>query len=543
VNTAPNVTLFDPSYQAQRSIRSTLSWALPILDNRIMANVTGTYSLNQNQSGSVDLNFNGVQQFTLPGEGGRPVFVRPASIVAATGQMTPTDSRRLTAFNHVSELQSGFRSTSQQLQFQFSPLSVSSAFTWGVAYTLATTRDRVSGFSSTGGDPRLPDEARSSGDSRHQIQVNVGVNLLDLFRVNWFQRFSSGTPYTPVVSGDINGDGYANDRAFVPNPAATTDAALASGMTTLLDGSSHQVRSCLLSQLGQVAARNSCEGPWTTTGFLTIAFNPIKVRMPQRATLSLQITNPFGAADLLLHGENHLRGWGQTPTPDPRLLVVRGFDSTNSRFIYDVNQRFGSTSQQTSAVRNPVAITLSLRFDLGPTRERQNLTQTLDRGRTHAGTRVPEGFLRAVYGSGGIINPLATILGQADSLHLTGIQADSLATMNRWYVIHLDSIWTPVVRAYAALPDHYDGDDVYDRYRSAREASVDLLMVAAPAIRELLTPTQRRKLPDLIAAYLDPRYLTAIRSSTSGTPGGVFAPGNGVPSGAFGGGAAVFIRQ
>src|SRR5206468_67694 len=124
-------------------------------------------------------------------------------------------------------------------------------------------------------------------------------------------------------------------------------------------------------------------------------------------------------------------------------------------------------------------------------------TQTLDRGRTLTGTKMPTPLLRGMYGSGGIINPLATILSQADSLKLTGAQADSLATMNRWYIVHLDSIWTPIIRGYAALPDEYDHDQVYRNYRRAREATVDLLMVLAPDISGLLTPSQRRKLPPL----------------------------------------------
>jgi uncharacterized membrane protein YgcG len=210
-----------------------------------------------------------------------------------------------------------------------------------------------------------------------------------------------------------------------------------------------------------------------------------------------------------------------------------------------VNQRFGSSSPAFSASRNPVAVTLMLRIDLGPTRERQNLTQTLDRGRTLTGTKPPEPMLRGIYGNGGIINPIASILAQADSLHLTGAQADSIATLNRWYVIHLDSIWTPVIHGYAGLPDRYDHDGVYGQYRHSREASVDLLIAVAPAISGLLTPTQRRKLPDLIAAYLDRRYLTAIRSGTSGSPGGVFAPGSGGGGGGFFGGGAntIIIRQ
>jgi hypothetical protein len=338
-----------------------------------------------------------------------------------------------------------------------------------------------------------------------------------------------------MVAGDVNGDGYANDRAFIANPARTTDPALSSAMRSLLDASSGGARDCLLRQLGQIASRNSCEGPWTSTAFMGIAFNPVRLRMPQRATLSFNIGNPLGAADLLLHGDR-THGWGQSSFPDSRLLFVRGFDSQSLRYVYEVNQRFGNTSQAVSAVRAPVTITAYVRIDVGPTRERQSLTQTLDRGRTTAGVKLPEATLKLVYGNGGITNPIASIMRDMDGLHLSSLQADSLATLNRLYVVQLDSVWTPVFAYYATLPDHYDQDEVYARYRRAREASVDVLVRLVPDIKSLLTAEQRRKLPDLIAAYLDLRYLAAIRSGTSGNPGGVFAPGSGTPGGGTPGG-------
>jgi hypothetical protein len=471
------------------------------------------------------------------------VYVQPASISAASGAVSSNDSRVSTLFNHVTQSVSDFRSVSKQLQLQIAPLLSSSRFNWSLAYTWNSVRDRTSGFSSTAGNPLVTSEARSSGDWRHQVQANVGANLFDLIRVNYTQRFTSGTPFTPLVNGDINGDGYANDRAFVADPATAADPNLAAGMTSLLASASPNVRKCIQSQLGAIAGRNSCEGPWTSSGFLSISFNPLRVKLPQRATLSLQLANPIGALDLLLHGQNNAHGWGQSPTPDSRLLVVRGFDTTSQRFVYDVNQRFGATTQNVSVNRTPVALTLSLRLDLGPARERQALTQTLDRGRTLTGTKMPVAFLRGMYGSGGILNPLATILAQADSLHLTGDQADSLATMNHWYIVHLDSIWTPIIRGYSALPDTYDHDDVYRNYRRARESTVDLLTRLAPDISSLLTASQRRKLPPLIAAYLDRRYLAAIRSGTSGSPGGVFAPGAGNQGGFPGGGPTTVIMR
>src|SRR5262249_15454450 len=150
------------------------------------------------------------------------------------------------------------------------------------------------------------------------------------------QRFTSGLPYTPMVANDINGDGYANDRAFVFDPARSPDTATAAAMRSLLSGASAGGRECLARQLGRVVDRNSCEGPWTSTAFMSVSFNPLKVRMPQRATLSLMVGNPLGAADLLLHGESHPHGWGQASIPDARLLFVRGFDPVTRAYRYEV---------------------------------------------------------------------------------------------------------------------------------------------------------------------------------------------------------------
>jgi hypothetical protein len=415
----------------------------------------------------------------------------------------------------------------------------------------SSLRERIRGFNNTAGNPLDVEWARSAFDSRHQINYNVGYNFFDAVRVNWFGSFRSGTPYTPLVQGDINGDGYSNDRAFIYNPASTADPALAASMQSLLNSATGNARDCLQKQLGQLAARNSCQGPWISQATMSIAFNPLKFRMPQRATLSLQVGNPLGAADLLLHGNNNLRGWGQFSAPDPNLLAVRGFDPQTRRYSYEVNQRFGSTLPSLTAVRAPVTVTAMMRFDLGPTRERQALTQQLDRGRITRGQKAPEPLIKAIYGSGGgIVNPLSTILRQADTLELTGPQADSVATLNRSYVIRLDSIWSPVAKYLAALPDKYDRDEAYRRYQKAREASVDMLIRLAPDVRRLLTPEQRRKLPALVASYLDTRYLASIRSGTAGGaaggmmmfPGGAMMTREGGPPGA-GGGNVIIIRN
>jgi hypothetical protein len=529
-STVPNVTLFAPGYRPPRSIRSNLQWAGPVLDNRVMATINGTYSVNLDQPGFVDLNLDPVARFSLTAEGNRPVFVQPTSIVPATGAMALRDGRVAEQFNHVTELQSNLSSVSRQLQLILAPAGMSTHYTWGFAYTLNSVRDHAGGFSSTTGNPFDVSSGRALFDFRHQVQFNVGYNLLDVVRLNWFETFVSGLPYTPIVAGDVNGDGYAtNDRAFIFDPAHTADPALASTVQALLSGTSSNVRDCLQRQLGQLAARTSCEAPWTSTANLRIDFNPVRVRMPRRTMLSLSVANPLAGADLLLHGEHRSHGWGQFALPDNQLLYVRGFDPQSRTFTYQVNSRFGNTNPAVSTARSPVTVTATVRVDVGPSRERQDLTRTLDRGRKNPGVKVSAGELRAAYGSAGLINPMAVILRSSDSLHLSGKQADSIATLNRWYLIRLDSIWSPVVRDYGALPDRYDQGAAYDEYRHARQGSVDLIIKLAPSINGLLTPAQHHKLPSLTAAHLDRRYLLAVRSGTSGLADPVFPPPAGAP--------------
>jgi hypothetical protein len=544
-SSAPNVSMFSKGYQAPRSLRSNLQWSGAILSNRFASSIDATYSRNLNQASNFDLNFNPAQQFALAGEGNRPVYARPTNIVPATGQIAATEGRVSTAFSHVSEVRSDMESEAKQLTLSLRPLSFNSSLSWNLSYVLSDTREKYRGFTSTDGNPLETAWGRSGFDSKHQVVYQLNYNAFDFVRLGWYQSFRSGTPYTPLVSGDINGDGYSNDRAFIYDPSKTTDATIAAGMQSLLSNGSGSAKACLESQLGRIASRNSCQGPWTTTANLSFSFNPLKVRMPQRANLSFQLSNPLGAADVLLHGEGGLHGWGQQFIPTNSLLFVRGFDQTAQRYKYDVNPRFGATAIQQSAIRAPVTLTGILRVDVGPARERQDLTQLLDRGRKTPGQKAPEQFLRVFYGSGGVTNPMVQILRQADTLELAQTTADSIAIFNRAYTIKLDSIWTPVIKYLGALPEIYDQDEAYHRYKVAREQSVDAMIKLAPVIKGMLTADQMRKLPTYVTPFLDARYLASIRSGTAG--GGGLGPimmggGGAMPALGAGGGGGTIIR-
>jgi len=516
----PTVTVVDPSYQASRRLSADLNWSGLAFNNRYNLTVSGSYALNLDQQGEIDMNFAPTVRFTLDDEGGRPVFVQPTSIVPTTGSIASRDARVSPSFSRVTLIHSNLRSDAKQVTVRISPMKFNSNYNWSIAYTRAWNRRLVQGFSSTVGNPL--DRAWGNNDinSAHQVQLNLNYNLMNTFRLNWSISARSGVPISPRITGDVNGDGYGNDRAFIFDPAHTADTSLANQMRQLLETGSPIARDCLSRQLGQLSALASCRGPWTLSGnnSLNLSLNPLKVRMPPRANLRFQIGNPLGAIDLIAHGAGGTRGWGQTTSPEQTLLYVRGFDPETKRFKYEVNQRFGSTRPQQSVNRSaPVTITALVSLDLGPSRERQSLTQMLDRGRKSKDQQKQnELSIKSMYSSGGMPNPMTTMLRQADQLKLTPEQTDSLATLNRWLVVRLDSIWGPVAKSLSALPDAYDQDGAYDIYKSAREASFDLLIRIAPGIAGMLTAEQKRLLPTFVASYLDVRYLRQVRTTTTG---------------------------
>jgi hypothetical protein len=550
-STAPNVTLFSDKFVSPRSLRGNLAWRGYPFNGRFSSSVSVEGSYNMNQSSPYDLNFNPTASpgFQLTNEENRPVYVQPTSIIEGSGLISSRDAKVSQNFNRVSELRSDLTSHSEALQVSVSPYNWNYSWSWNLTYRLQNTRDELRGFSSTAGNPQDVEWGRGVTDSRHYIGVGFNYNLFGMIRLGWNQQFRSGTPYTPMISGDVNGDGYFNDRAFVFDPAAAgVDPAVQASMQSLLANAPDKARECLRSQLGHLAMRGSCEGPWTSSASVSLSLDPVKLNLPHRMGLSLGISNPLGAVDMLLHGEDNMHGWGQSPAPDQTLLSVKGFNHATNQYVYEVNQRFGSTSLQNTLSRSPVRLQLQARFDVGPTTERQLLTQQLDRGRSGAMSKAPklnEQMWKNQYSSGPVLNPLRQILSQADSMQLTRVQADSIAALNRWYTVRLDSIWTPIAKELAEMPGDYNQDLAYAKYREGREASVDLLIKIVPLVRGMLSPAQMRKL-GFVAQFMDQRYLAYVRSGTASGGMGIGVPIGAemamVAASAGGGGTFVIIR-
>jgi hypothetical protein len=516
---APSVYAFDRRFEQPRSFRTASDWSSPILDNRYVLGLQGVYSWNMNQAGIVDVNLNPSHGFTLPSEADRPVYVAPSAIVPTTGTMAITSSRRSTAFQSVAMNRSDLHSASALFIAKVVPVTTNKYLHWDFSYSLLNVRDQYYGFSGTGSTAGNPFERQwgaHTAEGKHQFIVDWNnLPIADLFYLSVNATVKSGALFTPMIAGDVNGDGFLNDRAFVFDPARTADTTLASGMRSLLATGAPAARACLARQLQQLAARATCQAPRVTMANLSVALNPQKLRLPKRANVFITVTNPLAIADLIAHGDANTHGWGQDIPPDQNLLFVRGFDPLAKQFRYAVNERFGSTRPQQSASRSAAFVSLNVSYDIGYTRERQMLTQRLDAGRGRPGTKQTAQTLKA-FGTSSIPNPMSMVLQQSDSLHLTRKQADSLATLSTKFSRYADSVWTPVAKSLEDTPERYDHADAYHRYVIAREQTMDYLIGIAPDLRGLLTVEQKRKLPSVILNYLDDRVLRFLRSSSAG---------------------------
>ena len=461
VDVAPAVSLFSPSYALARSWRGNLRFGSAL--GLFRYSLDGWYSANVNQPGLVDANFTDRPRFSLPDEGNRPVFVSSSSIVPATGIVSLGDARRDATFGRVAERVSDLHSTARQLTFIVTPEMSRGVFS--VAYTLSDIRATTRGFDdATFGSPVDLATGRSRYDTRHHLIVSAGYQFGSIVGLSLNWNIASGSPYAPLVGSDINGDGLANDRAFVFDPATAADPDVARDLKTLIATAPSQARDCLLRQIGAPAAPNGCEGPWTSTMNAALSTSFLHVLDGRYIVASLNFANPLGGLDQLLHGSNGLHGWGTASFPDPVLYTVRGFDPATNRFQYVVNPRFGSTRASETALRAPFRVSLDVRLELGQPLRQKEFERFLEMAPLRQNhERAPVDSLRARLADYEVGNYYDALLRMRDSLLLTRDQVTALETARAAYMVRADAIWRDIATFIATRTDGYDVNDIRRR--------------------------------------------------------------------------------
>lgn len=530
-NAAPSVATLGDDFRNPRAWRASLGVTRRIWGTMTIG-VDASYARGTAQTGLTDVNLRSTPAFTLSNEGNRPVFVPASTIVPTTGQSLLAGSRVDPAFGRVLVVGSDLANDATQLTASFGGLTRKGALL-SLSYTWSRVRDQGAfvggsptfGFDgpTTAGNPNVREWAAATQERRHQIVGTATYPLTPALEITGTVRALSGTPFTPVVSGDLNGDGgRQNDRAYVFTPSTTADFALASAMRDVLARTP-----CLANQTGQVAARNSCRGPWQPAFDLQLNWRPNFLGFDRRFTASLTTVNLMGGLDQLFHSENSLKGWGGFVRPDPVLLAVTGFDPGTQQYRYAVNERFGTAAAAVSAFRQPFQVGLQFRYALGPDPVRDRLRAAFGGGAGAGGAAGGQGGQSGPGGGfgGGLsrllaLNPIKQLLA-IDSLQLTPEQRTRLQPL----ADSLDAQGQAAVKAFqeriekaGANPDFAA---LFGGLRPTIEAAQRSVRAALATAQATLTPQQWAKVPPEVKTPFAPRR-------GQGGPGG---PGGGPPFG------------
>lgn len=504
---APAVTLIDPGYDVPHSWRASLDWNTSV--HSLLFRVAGLASYDLAQPGIVDANFAGTRQLSLAGEDGRPVYVSANAIDPASGAVSAAESRRDSEFGRVTTRVSDLRGYGGQLTFGISPdvfkFRGRGSLYASLNYTLQATRRQFRGFDGAAfGDPRAIEWAPGVNDARHVLVLTGGFSAPKLGTVTMFARAQSGLPFTPIVQGDVNGDGRGGDRAFIPNPSTTSDPVLAGQLSSLLANGSATARDCLEQYLGHVAARNGCRGPWTES--LNIQWRPpMPDRWGGRVRPSVYLQNVLGGLDQFVHGGNSMRGWGSPATPDPVLLVPRGFDASASAFRYDVNPRFADTRPGRSLLLNPFRIVVDFSFNLSTDFDLQQLRRAVEPVRSPSGgwARRSADSLAAFYLSRtSSLHKL--VLEQSDSLFLSRAQIAALHTADSLYSAQVRALYIPLGE-FLAHGQGGAGKAELDSVQATQKAYWRIFWTQPEIADSIVTPSQKELVPLLKSIVATPQ--------------------------------------
>ncbi len=522
VTGTPSVTVYDRNYGASKTKRASLGLTRR-LTLRTQFNIDASYVRGVGQGASRDLNLNETPQFTLADEANRPVYTNPAAIFPSTGVAPLSASRKDVNFSSVTEVFSKLQNDTRQITLNVAG-TTAKQLVMNLSYTLMYAKDQGGsgggfgggGSNLTAGDPNVYTWAPSNSSHRHNFQASIQWPVTPALELTGIASMVSGSPYTPVVAGDINGDGSGrDDRAYIFNPLTTTDTTVANGMTRLLSSTSGNARKCLEAQLGAIAGRNTCVGPWQPSLSLQLNWRPGLFN--RRLAVQFSTINMLGGLDELINGDNNLKGWGGFARPDNTLLTVTGFDPSTNQFKYSVNSRFGNTGSVATATRQPFQVGIQVRYSIGYDPRTQQIQQ-LARGLGGA-TTGPQ-MLDSAVARYQRQNVAAAVLARKDPLvlskaQITGLQAiiDSSNTRLKFTV---DSI-RPTVEKINLSGSAADIVPLIQKIGPFQASLFQQQNKVRDQVHALLTDVQWALLPDSVKT---PGALNLFNRGGRGGPGG-----------------------
>jgi hypothetical protein len=418
----------------------------------------------------------------LAGDGGRALLVNQSEIsndgvvgVAAIPAGVPD----------VTRLVSSARSTAFQWRVRLASSLPMAPVTWNVTYTHTAGRERSLAIASPSSATSFVRGPLSAGGD-HAMGLSLGTWIgLATVRVAALAR--SGVRFTPLADRDLNGDGRANDAAFVP---ASESQAWAAAVP-------RNMRGCVLKSAGRIAGFNSCSGPWSVTSYMSASLPGAILGMPGGSQVSLAVSNP-----LAVFGHQKGITFGSSVPVNAVLEDVRGFDASAQGFRGEPLAGFGRPFALEGSISDPMRIAVAVQFPLGRNVISQRLARTVE-GLRHDTTTAGRAAAAAELLSDLPPVPLLMLQsGISGELQLTAPQRKELQALGaRWQATAISL----VLRAYGDGRQSGADGSVQQRLLNARTEFFRKILDFNAEVAGILTPDQFALLPAYTQQLLSPR--------------------------------------
>ena len=429
----------------------------------------------------------------LVGDGGRALLV-PQSQVGSDGVVGVAQIPEGLA--GVSLLTPGGSSSAQQWRVKIGSSDSFQRVTWTAMYVLTTGHQRFMTIASPTSSPGFISGPLSSG-GKHSVAFSLGTWIGSAnVRISGLAR--SGGRFTPLADRDLNGDGIANDAAFIPQALANTWA----------NAVSPDVRSCIRESAGRIAGFNSCTGPWSVSSLIYASIPGPALGLARGYSISVQLSNPLavfaGGSGLI---------FGNAEPVNATLVHITGFDSQSHAFRSEPLSGFGKPSGLATGVSGPMRFAIGIHVPLGPSviSQRTDKVLALLQSDSSGGSRNGAGMEYL-----GDIPPIPLmVLQSADALQLTASQRKELQTLGSRWIATASRL---VLSAYRAGPRGDPGGAAAVRRRLA-QARIEFFVETTGMnyeIRKLLTADQIDLLPDYLTMMLNPRFWKFVSLQDAG---------------------------
>lgn len=363
---APNFTseinLVDPDFKMPQILRFNLG-----VDHQLPWDLVGTvdfiYSKSLNDLIYEKINIRDYNNPTaIASEGGRPKFAGTLGYGNFFDVLVLKNTSKGYQYNLSVQLQRNL----------FKGLSGNIGYTYGKSVDLnsvlsSQARSQMR-YNPVQGDPNNPELTTSQFDIPHRIFASLSYTEEFLKNsattISIFYNGQSGAPFSYIVDGDLNSDGFDNNDLFFV-PANNSDILLGNisgGAYVPADAATYEAFGNFISNSeylsenrGQITERNGARNPWRDILDLRIAQEIPDFVGIGKFRVTLDILN-------VLNLINSEWGWDETLFSTYQIVKLRGFDPATGKPVYSFSAPNNNTPWTADDINSRWAMQLGIRY-------------------------------------------------------------------------------------------------------------------------------------------------------------------------------------